>query len=68
MRCRYKTESDSESSFDSTKVISRKFANRLSHTALFNFAFADNVDEFACVDFDRARGRAESVASTSDVA
>jgi hypothetical protein len=49
-------------------MVGCEFANRLSHTALFDFAFADNVDEFACVDFDRARGRAESVASTGDIA
>ena len=47
-------ESDAESSFDSTEVVSCKLAYRLSHTALIDFAFADNVDEFACVDFDRA--------------
>ena len=68
MRSRHEAQSDTESRLDSTEMIGSKFANRLSHTALFDFAFADNVDEFASIDFDRARSRAESVASTSDIA
>ena len=58
MRCRYKTESDAESRLDSTEMVGSEFANRLSHTTLLNFTFANDVDEFARIDFDRARGRA----------
>ena len=51
---RYKTETYAEGSLDASEVVGCEFANRLSHAALVDFALTNDVDEFACIDFDRA--------------